>query len=238
MYHPIYKNSKAVHCWLHCLILANYEEADVYFGKKSIHINPGQFVTGRHAFAEEVGLSPSTAWFWLLEFERLKMVDIKKTSKYSIVTVLNWFEYQDVDNKKTSKKHQKNTINKNNKNKNISIKNTNGETPRAPLDEKKEKNKELIDLIGKAFHELTGQNPVEAKWRHRAWNLIQRIDGKVKQHGQTPSDELRRKTLKRYCIWLEGTNWARSMTKMSVMYEQFETYYAERVTNTRKGGDY
>jgi hypothetical protein len=115
----IYKNSKAVHCWVECLLRANHAGSGYFLGRKKIELKPGQFIFGRDEFGQSIGMSGSTAWFWLLQFEVDSMVDIKKTSKGSLLTVLKWDEFQSVDstldNKKTIKKQQKNT-DKNDKN--------------------------------------------------------------------------------------------------------------------------
>lgn len=110
---PIYTESKAVHCWIECLLRAAHKKRVVYLKREKKELNPGQFVMGRREFGKTVGMSGSTAWYWLRRFEADRMVDIKKTTKGSIVTVLKWNEYQQVDrtvdNKKTAKKQQKNT---------------------------------------------------------------------------------------------------------------------------------
>jgi hypothetical protein len=116
---PIYKNSKAVHCWVECLLRANHKEGGFFLGRKKITLKPGEFIFGRTEFGKSVGISGSTAWFWLLQFEVDSMVDIKKTSKGCLCSIKKWKEYQIldsiVDNKKTIKKQQKNT-DKNDKN--------------------------------------------------------------------------------------------------------------------------
>jgi hypothetical protein len=70
---------------------------------------------GRTEFGEKLGMSGSTAWYWLQQFKADSMIDIKTTSQGSIITVKEWDTYQkvdsNVDNKKTIKKQQKNTNN-------------------------------------------------------------------------------------------------------------------------------
>lgn len=112
---PIYNESKAVHCWIECLLRANHAGKDVYLKRDKIKLEPGMFLMGRQEFGKSIGISGSTAWYWLLRFEKDKMVDIKKTAKGSIVTIISWNEYQQVDSRKTAEKQQKNT-NKNIKN--------------------------------------------------------------------------------------------------------------------------
>jgi len=113
---PIYTNSKAVHCWVECLLRASYKKREVYLKREKVFLKPGQFVMGRDEFGTSVNMSGSTAWYWILQFEADNMVDIKKTAKGSVVSIKNWNKYQRVDstlnNKKTAKKQQINTNNK------------------------------------------------------------------------------------------------------------------------------
>lgn len=116
---PIYSNSKAVHVWIECLLRASHKEQSLYLKNQKVNLQPGQFVMGRDEFGESVGMSGSTVWFWIHEFVVNNMLNIKTTTKGTIVTVLHWDKYQKVDstldNKKTTKKQQKNTY-KNDKN--------------------------------------------------------------------------------------------------------------------------
>jgi len=115
----IFTSDKGWKVWTWCLLKANHEKNTFFLGRKEVEVGPGQFVTGRNIMASELSMSGSTAWWWLLELEKQFCVDIKKTPKYSIITVLKWKDYQVLDNKsyskKTTDKQQKDT-NKNDKN--------------------------------------------------------------------------------------------------------------------------
>ena len=110
---PYYTNSVAMHVWLECLLRAAHAAHELYIRREKITLQAGQFVMGRDEFAASIGVSPSTAWFWLLRFESDSMVDIRKTTKGSIVSVKNWSTYQGVDikvdNRKTADEQQKDT---------------------------------------------------------------------------------------------------------------------------------
>jgi hypothetical protein len=136
---PIYNESKAVHCWIECLLRANHAGKDVYLKRDKIKLEPGMFLMGRQEFGKSIGISGSTAWYWLLRFEKDKMVDIIKTAKGSIVTIISWNEYQQVDSRKTAEKQQKNT-NKNVKNdKNDKKKKKNNKKKKFPTKEEAKK---------------------------------------------------------------------------------------------------
>ncbi len=104
---PIYKNSKAVHCWIECLLRAHHSTKDYYLGRKKITLKQGEFIIGRKEFGQSVGISASTAWFWLERFEVDSMLDIKRTPKGCLCKVKNWKNYQEVDSKVVQKKCEK-----------------------------------------------------------------------------------------------------------------------------------
>jgi len=116
---PIYTNSVAVHCWIECLLRVNHDQKTFFLGNQKITLEAGQFVTGRIEFGKSINKSPTTAWFWLKQFQLDSMIDIKSTNKYSVITILKWKDYQqldiNIDSKKTAKRQQKDT-NKNDKN--------------------------------------------------------------------------------------------------------------------------
>ncbi|WP_339259562.1 hypothetical protein MKZ12_07200 [Paenibacillus sp. FSL R5-0713] len=115
--------------------------------KQEVLLQPGQFVTGRFALQQDynAGVAPrkkikdTTLWSWLKRLESFGNLDIKSYNKYSVVTVVNWSEYQETlttepqqdDNKLTTEPQQTDT---NKKVKNLK-------------NDKKEKNKEITPKI-------------------------------------------------------------------------------------------
>lgn len=119
---PYYKVGAASQTWIECLMRASHDTREVFLKREKITLQPGQFVMGREEFGQSIGISGSTAWYWILQFEADSMVDIKKTAKGSIVSVKNWLEYQKPDstsdNRKTADEQQMNTNKKDKKVKN------------------------------------------------------------------------------------------------------------------------
>ncbi|TDL50922.1 hypothetical protein E2R60_20455 [Paenibacillus dendritiformis] len=99
----IFKDPFFLKLWMMCLLKAAHKPYRQLIGKKSIPLQAGQFTTGRTSLAEEFndGLqkkdqrSPATIWRMLQVLEREEMVMISSNRSHSIVTVLNWSEYQD-----------------------------------------------------------------------------------------------------------------------------------------------
>jgi hypothetical protein len=91
-----------------------------------VKISPGQFITGRFSLHEEMyprkkkeNKSPLTVWRWLQTLEKLENLNINSYSKYSVITISNWSDYQGneqhVNNTRTTHEQHVNT-NKNVKN--------------------------------------------------------------------------------------------------------------------------
>lgn len=111
--------------WILCLTKASHRGGSVLVEKQEIHLQPGQFVTGRFSLQHEYNeqLSPrnkvkdTTLWSWLKRLEQWGDIDIKSTNKYSLITVVKWSEYQEtlttesqqIDNGNTTKQQQTDT---------------------------------------------------------------------------------------------------------------------------------
>lgn len=102
---PIYSNAGMLKLWIHCLLKASHTEHEHLVGMQLVKLEPGQFVTGREALAEEFNkgakkdevVSGRTLWRWIKNFETWQMLSIKSSSKFSVITVINWSSYQSFD---------------------------------------------------------------------------------------------------------------------------------------------
>jgi len=138
----VWTNPYMYKLWSLCLMKAAHEKRKFLFNGKEVWLNSGEFVTGRDALTFEMNkgakrehqVNSTSVWRWIKLFEKEGMLDIKSTTKYSVISISNWGAYQSdeqqVDNKWTSSEQQVDT-NKNEKNykneKNID--NNNGEYP-------------------------------------------------------------------------------------------------------------
>lgn len=119
----IFQNEKLLKIWMWCLLKATHTEREQIVGRQKVQLKEGQFITGRHAAAAELGMAPSTAWDYLKLLENEDCINIKSNNKFSVVTIVNWDFYQGQDEKSDSKSDSKKTTNgqqmdtnKNNKN--------------------------------------------------------------------------------------------------------------------------
>ncbi len=138
----VWTNPYMYKLWSLCLMKAAHEKRKLLFNGKEVWLNSGEFVTGRDALTFEMNkgakrehqVNSTSVWRWIKLFEKEGMLDIKSTTKYSVISISNWGAYQSdeqqVDIKWTSSEQQVDT-NKNEKNykneKNID--NNNGEYP-------------------------------------------------------------------------------------------------------------
>lgn len=124
---PVWSDPNYLKLWMYCLMKATHKKREVILGNQVITLEPGQFITGRKSLTEDLneGMKPkqklneSSWWRYLNNLEKWQMLHIKKTNKYSVISILKWCDYQEnehqMNNKRTSDEHQMNT-NKNVKN--------------------------------------------------------------------------------------------------------------------------
>ena len=102
----VFDNEKCLKIWIWCLCKASHKEKIVLLGRQKISLKKGEFIMGGITAEETLKIARSTIYYWLSFLEAEGMVDIKKTNKYTVVTILNWDEYQEVDIKSTSNRHK------------------------------------------------------------------------------------------------------------------------------------
>jgi hypothetical protein len=115
-----YTQSEYVHLWVHLLLSVNHEETEFLWNGKILKIKRGQFVTGRKKLALETGIAPSTVERILKLFESEQQIEQQTTTKYRLITVINYAKYQQyeqqngqqTDNKRTASGQQTDTNNK------------------------------------------------------------------------------------------------------------------------------
>lgn len=101
--------------WIDILIRVNHKPASVPIGNQIVSIEKGETIWSVLDMSLKWGWSRTKTENFLKLLEKEKQITTKKTTKYTIVSVLNWDSYQTKDTEKdinkASKGHQKN-INK------------------------------------------------------------------------------------------------------------------------------
>ncbi|MCZ1520799.1 hypothetical protein GHA87_11855 [Enterococcus faecium] len=123
----VWTNPYMYKLWNLCLMKASHENRKILFNGKEIQVNSGEFVTGRDAITSEMNegvkrehqVNSGSVWRWLKQFEKNGMLNIKSTTKYSVISIKNWSLYQSSEQqmniKRTTSEQQVHT-NKNDKN--------------------------------------------------------------------------------------------------------------------------
>jgi len=110
-----YKKSQYVHLWLHLLLSANHKPVEYMTNGHTILIKEGQLLTGREQLSASTGIPETTIERILKMLENEHQIGQQKTTKYRLITILHWKEYQERTEERTTNGQQTDT-NKNDKN--------------------------------------------------------------------------------------------------------------------------
>lgn len=150
----ILQDQGACQFFLWAMFKATHRERKQIVGNQIVHLQPGQFVSGRNAAAQELGISPSKFVRTVDKMKMLEFVDTKPNNKFTVFTIINWDTYQSeqttsgqqtgqqADNKRTTSEHQSDT------NKNVKHRRT-----------KEQKDKENIPHADGVTDHVQGDDP-------------------------------------------------------------------------------
>jgi hypothetical protein len=88
------RNHKVLVFWIYCLLKAAYKPTKVIIGFKEIYLESGQFVFGRRRASGETALSEREIRTCLAFLVKAGNLTIKTTKRFSIITIINWEDYQ------------------------------------------------------------------------------------------------------------------------------------------------
>ena len=94
LHSPIFSNSNLWHTYTWCLMRANHKERTIIFNDEEITLKRGDFITGTNAGADELLIKPGKFYFLLQKLKKLKIIAINVESRFSIITVLKYDEFQ------------------------------------------------------------------------------------------------------------------------------------------------
>ncbi len=92
-----------------CLMKAAYKEVEITISGllKPVKLSPGQFIAGRDSlhfdyhqgdkrkkYSRKAAPTAITLYRWLLNLENMQILNINSCNKFSIITVVNWPQYQ------------------------------------------------------------------------------------------------------------------------------------------------
>lgn len=91
--------------WVVLLLLANHDDDNVFiWNGKELRQKKGQFITGRKKLNEITGIPETTIERCLNYLENGHLIGQQKTTKYRLITITKWNEYQKKDSKPDNKR--------------------------------------------------------------------------------------------------------------------------------------
>lgn len=102
---PIWDNPKLERIYHWIMLRANWQQTEVIPFSEKITLLPGQFITSYpHAKAKlKMSVGSINTYLKLLQSE--KIIEIKSTTKYTVITVLNWGDLQNPERKNEIKQN-------------------------------------------------------------------------------------------------------------------------------------
>lgn len=98
-----YKRSAYVHLWLHLLLNVNHEPKEFMWNGNIVLIKEGQMITGRKELSAQTGIPESTIEDILKFLETQHQIQQQKTTKYRLITIVNWIKHQKSDSKSNNR---------------------------------------------------------------------------------------------------------------------------------------
>lgn len=115
--HHIASDPNALSVWVHLLMLANHSETKRLINGRVITVLPGQILTSRKSLSAKTGVQESKVERILKMMQNEQQIEQHGTTKFRVISILNWHEYQaneqqpeqQMNNKRTASEQQVNT---------------------------------------------------------------------------------------------------------------------------------
>jgi hypothetical protein len=230
------KNPTAFYIWVKCLLRANFKNTTFYLGKKKISLKKGQFLISYPKFSDEIGVSQTTLYDWILIFEKERMIERKSYSKYTVISILNYSYYQQVrkvfrkmagkqtGKQKESKKKQYNNDNKDNI---LPKGNTKAVALVAGDGLKQNKSNKHVSLILEEFERLYGFPPTDKYPRRPAWNIVRKFNSFLKKTGRPQTDVKISEGIKKYFTWVGMEDWSDKVQTLDVLRRKLDIFFSK-----------
>ena len=89
------KNHGLFAFWVQCLLAASHKNHTQYVGNQAVDLEPGEFIFGRHAWADKIGATEKELRVWLENLQKTRRIRAtKRASKYTVYMIINWADYQ------------------------------------------------------------------------------------------------------------------------------------------------
>lgn len=116
---PICQRPQYLALWVLLLLKANHKPQQVMWNGGILIVKDGQLITGRKQLSSESGIPETTIEDILKFLEGQGQIRQDTTTKYRVITILNWQTHQKSDSKATAKRQQADTNKNVKKDKNV-----------------------------------------------------------------------------------------------------------------------
>jgi hypothetical protein len=95
---PVFVKAELLQLFIYCIIKANYKDNNGFiFNGKIESVKRGSFITGQIQLSKELKQSQSSVYRRLKLLEQLGYISLKVNNRFTLVTVLKYETYQDVN---------------------------------------------------------------------------------------------------------------------------------------------
>lgn len=242
----VWTDANQLKLWLLILMKANHAPSKFLFNGQEVSVTSGELVTGAHALAFEMNdgvrrdnqVSWRQVWRWVKKFENSGMLTIKSNTKYSVISVSKWCDYQDNDNQVSIKRQS--TVNQvsTNKKEEKEKKEKKEDSQHSRKREYADDSPEMIEAIY-LWEKIKGNNPEHRKPNLQAWADDIR---KMNQLDHRPFEKIHK-----MIDWCQlDTFWQTNILSASKLRSKYDTmaaqanrkYASNRPTRTEKLPDW
>jgi len=145
--------------WVTLLLMANHAENSFIWNDEKITIRAGQLLTGLKQLSKKTGIAQTTVYRILKFLENEKQIEQHKTTKFTILTIVQWDAYQ--HNEQQSGKQTENK------------RKTNGKQTETNNNDNNDKNEDKYNTFIQKFNSLRGTKykfSIEVKKLYDFWN--------------------------------------------------------------------
>lgn len=170
---PIFQNSELFHLFVCLLLDANHERKRILRKGQEEWIERGQLKTGQYLLAIKTGIPRGSIHHYLMTLQNLGILSIKASSKYSIITIVKYSDYQSKKESVSSKVSSKLVTDKLHVSTNNNVNNVNNVTITHPpeADEVNQLFKIFYETINPNINYAHKGNRNDAKWMIDKWGL-------------------------------------------------------------------
>lgn len=178
--HPIASDPHAISVWVHLMLLANFASSKKLVNGRMMEIGAGQLITSRKSLSEKTGVQESKVERVLKMLESEQQITQHGTSKFRVISIVNWEMYQgdeqqseqQVNTKRTAGEQQVNTLEEGKKSK---------EKIKSPSAKSQEPD-EAFDTFWRLYPKKVSKSDAVKAWVKIDAALIPAIMGSLAKH--------------------------------------------------------